>query len=153
MSRNFMSRAKKPSPRPSWAWSGVVLLSTLLLSPVASAHLLSALGRVLPFASASRLPAQMPPRRSPDEEEAARVLLHSVLGERDAETEAESKWAEATASPTEAGETDAPKAECPDRFPFPAVPPFATPPFFSPARTAGLPTVFVGLRACRAPPV
>ena len=147
-----MSRIKKPSPRPSWAWSGVVLLSTLLLSPVASAHLLSALGRVLPFASASRLPAQMPPRRTPDEEEASRILLHSVLGERDAETEAETLRGK-TASTNEAGETGAAEAARLARFPSPVVPVFAArPSAFSLAPFAGLPTVFVGLRASRAPP-
>ena len=91
LSRSHPSRLRQTSfGQSSWAWSGVVLFSTLLLSPVASANLLSALARALPqwaapapFTAPPAAPVQTPPRRA-SEQEAARVLLQSVL-EREAE--------------------------------------------------------------------
>ena len=147
-------------PRPSWAWSGVVLLSTLLLSPVASANLLSALGRVLPFAaptaSIPHNPSTAPvgPRRA-SEEEAARVLLHSVLGEKEAETDAEALRGSAAG---DARETPEPTPDAPQASANAAPLSFARfraafqSPVFSFDRAPSL-SVFVGLRASRAPPV
>lgn len=153
MSRNHHSpRLHTPRP-PSWAWSGVVLFSTLLLSPVASANLLSALARALPqwatSAPASQTPfvppVQIPPRRASDEEAAACVLLQSVLEERAAETDE-------TVTPNDALRSRVRAA----RAVF-VVPPggfYVAPFIFPPARMGGTPApACVGLLAPRAPPL
>ena len=155
-----MSRFIHPSPRlhtprpSSWAWSGVVLFSTLLLSPVASANLLSALARALPqwatSAPASQtpfvpLPVQIPPRRASDEEAAARVLLQSVLEERDAE-------ADETVTPNDALCSRALVARV--VFAVPRGGFYVTPLVFPPARKGGTPAPpCVRLLAPRAPPL
>jgi hypothetical protein len=77
--------------QPVWTWSSVVILSTLLLSPVATSALLRTLAQALPqnFGAWTNVPtpegtpperntaSQTPPRRSVEEEEALRAAARS----------------------------------------------------------------------------